>query len=66
MPPKGQNERPVSLCAPLPHPSIFRFFHLPLGHSLLFAQPFPLLPVKFFTNIWEQKRLSSILCTAFH
>lgn len=43
--------------------SIFRFFHLPLGQSLIFLPPFPLLPTKFFTNIREQKRMPSILCT---
>lgn len=61
MPPKGQNERPVS---ELPSPMrVFRFFHLPLGQSLIFLPCFPLLPAKFFTNIQEQKRLPSILCT---
>lgn len=61
MPPKSQNERPVSELPSSIH--IFRFFHLPLGQSLIFLPPFPLLPPKFFTNIWEQKRLSLILCT---
>lgn len=48
----------------LPSPtSIFRFFHLPLGQSLIFLPPFPLLPTKFFTNIREQKRMPLTLCT---
>lgn len=49
----------------LPSPtSIFRCFHLPLSQSLFFLPPFPLLPAKFFTNIWEQTRLPLILSTA--